>query len=343
MSFRNVLLIYTGGTIGSMEDSSTGLLRPVNFSSLEQFIPELSKLSVRVGVEAFPAPKDSSDFRPEDWVSLVNIIERNYGMYDGFVILHGTDTLSYTASALSFMLQGLNKPVILTGSQLPIGKIRTDGKENLVTAIEIAGEYRNDLPVVPEVAVYFEYKLYRGNRCYKHSASHFNAYCSPNYPLLAEAGVSIRYFDSYIGNYDRREHPTFVTQLNPNVFVFNLFPGISKQSYEIIPEISGLHTVILQSYGFGNGPFDLDFYAMVEACLEREIVLFNISQCRQGGVKHGVYATSGSFDSMGIISGKDCLLESAVAKAMVVGGSGLSFVERQEMMRTPLCGEMSAE
>jgi L-asparaginase len=337
----NLLLIYSGGTIGSMEDPETGSLFPVDFARLAALVPELSRLPVSIHVHAFPKPKDSSDIRPEDWIELVSRIEASYADYDGFVILHGTDTMAYTASALSFMLQGLAKPVILTGSQLPMGKLRTDGKENLLTAIEIAAARDENGPIVPEVAIYFEYKLYRGNRCHKHSASHFNAYASPNYPLLAEAGVQIRYNREAIANFAKPEQVSFLKAIDTNVFVLTLYPGIGQDVFESVLRVPGLHTVILQSFGAGNGPLDSVFFDFAERCRELGILIFNISQCRQGAVNQGMYATSGRFESLGISGGADCGLEAAITKSMVLGAMGLSYSDRSELMTAALCGELS--
>jgi len=337
----NLLLIYSGGTIGSMEDPETGSLYPVDFARLAAAVPELSQLPVSIEFAAFSQPKDSSDIRPEDWVALVQRISESYSDFDGFVVLHGTDTMAYTASALSFMLQGLTKPVIFTGSQLPMGKLRTDGKENLLTAIEIAAARDENGPIVPEVALYFEYKLYRGNRCHKHSASQFNAYASPNYPLLAEAGVQIRYNREAIANFARPLEVSFLTDVDPGVVVLPLFPGISGELFHAVLTVSGIHTVILQSFGAGNGPMDEAFFSFAAACRDRGIVIFNISQCRQGMVNQGMYATSGRFESLGIIGGSDCSLEAAITKSMVLGAMGLPYEERGNLLRRCWSGELS--
>lgn len=341
MRIPEILLIYTGGTIGSIEDPETGALRPVDFDQLTDFIPELQRLEVKLGVETLREPKDSSDIRPSDWQELVRIIEKNYDAYDGFVVLHGTDTLAYTASALSFMIEHLDKPVIFTGSQLPMGKIRTDGKENLLTAIEIASALDDDgRPRVPEVAVYFEYKLYRANRCFKYSAHHFNAYKSPNYPLLAEAGVYITYNEQAIRKVPENTTPVFYKDIDSQVFVLTIFPGISRQTFEIVGSMEGLRTLIIQTFGTGNGPLDPSFFQMLQACIAREVVVVNITQCREGSVIPGYYATGIEMSRPGVVNGKDMTMEAAITKAMVLGGRYLRYAELFREMGKPFCGEM---
>lgn len=341
MTRPQILLIYTGGTIGSMEDPETGALRPVDFAQLSAHIPDLQRLDVDLEVEPFPQPKDSSDIRPEDWIQLVKCIEQKFDAFDGFVILHGTDTLAYSASALSFMIQPLNKPIIFTGSQLPMGKIRTDGKENLLTAIEIAAAKHPDgAPVVPEVAVYFEYKLYRANRCFKFSAHHFNAFLSPNYPLLAEAGVSIHYNHASIRACQSHKAPRFFTQCDPRVFVLPIFPGISRQTLEFVAQRNDLHTLIIQTFGTGNGPLDPAFFQMLSSLDAQGTVVLNITQCRQGAVIPGYYETGREMSRLGVVNGKDLTLESALTKAMVYAPIFPNPEDLRKALAHASCGEM---
>jgi len=319
-SLANILLIYTGGTIGSFEDPETRSLRPLEFEQLNAFIPELKKIEAHIEVVAFEKPKDSSDIQPEDWVLLVEIIEKNYHRFDGFVVLHGTDTMAYTASAISFMIENLQKPIIFTGSQLPIGKIRTDGKENLITAIEIASAKKLDgSPIVPEVCLYFEFKLYRANRTFKYSAHHFNAYQSPNYPFLAEAGVTILYNESAIMPLPKKEIQ-FYNVLDSALAIFPLFPGFTKQVAENVILQPGIKALLLHTYGFGNGPIVLWFYELLKKALENNIIILNITQCEQGAVEMGRYETSRMFRDLGICSASDMTLEAAVTKMMYLLG-----------------------
>jgi L-asparaginase len=338
----NILLIYTGGTIGSFEDPDTRSLRPLDFEQLNAFIPELKKIEATIEVIAFSKPKDSSDIQPEDWVVLVEIIENNYQKFDGFVVLHGTDTMAYTASALSFMIENLQKPVIFTGSQLPIGKIRTDGKENLITAIEIASAKRSDgRAVVPEVCIYFEFKLYRANRTFKYSSHHFNAYQSPNYPYLAEAGVNIVYNESAIMQIPKEE-TRFYKTMDPAFAIFPLFPGFTRQVAENVIQQTGIKALILHTYGSGNGPIIPWFFELLREAQEKNIILLNITQCEQGAVEMGRYETSRTFRDLGICSGSDLTMEAAVTKLMFLLGRYPDQPEqvKSEIQRS-LRGEMS--
>src|SRR6218665_1677860 len=246
----SVLLIYTGGTIGMMHDARSGELKPFDFKSLTQQIPELNKFDIRLSSISFKKPIDSSNMHPEVWVELAEIIESRYAEFDGFVILHGSDTMSFTASALSFMLENLKKPVVLTGSQLPIGIIRTDGKENLITAIEIAGAREKNKPVITEVCIYFEYKLYRGNRTFKYNSQHFDAFKSPNYPALAEAGVHIDYNKTARWKAPAKTLKVH-TRLDNDIAVLKLFPGISKKITSSIINTPGIKAIILETFGAG--------------------------------------------------------------------------------------------
>ncbi len=340
MSDRSkVLIIYTGGTIGMMTDPRTGALRAMDLVHLEEHVPELERMNVRLDAVSFERPIDSSDMRPTDWVRIARIIGEHYDDHDGFVILHGSDTMAYTASALSYLLEGLGKPVILTGSQLPIGTIRTDGKENLLTAIEIAAAKQNGRPLVAEVAVYFEYSLYRGNRTVKVHAERFEAFRSPNWPVLAEAGVHIRY-DSQALLPLRNGPLTIHERLDDHVGVIRLFPGIRAEWVAHALATPGLKAAVLTTFGSGNGPTDASFLAALGAARDRGIVLVNATQCVGGRVEQGRYVTSRAFVEMGVVSAHDMTVEAAVTKLMFLFGQGTERVE--ERFNIPLAGEVSS-
>lgn len=336
----SVLLIYTGGTIGMMQDVRSGELRPFDFKSLTKQIPELTKFDIELSSIAFQHPIDSSNMHPEVWVELATIIKDNYKSYDGFVILHGSDTMSFTASALSFMLENLNKPVVLTGSQLPIGIIRTDGKENLITAIEIAGSKVKGKPVVTEVCIYFEYKLYRGNRTFKYNSSHFDAFKSPNYPALAEAGVDISYNKNALlkpGKKALKIH----TALNNDIAVLKLFPGISKKITSAIINTPGIKAIILETFGAGNATTEDWFLSEIKQAINKRIIILNITQCHEGKVIQGMYETSSALKKMGVISGADLTFESAVTKLMFLLGQELNQTQLKKLLQSNLRGELS--
>lgn len=340
MSRPKVLLIYTGGTIGMVADARTGALKAVNLNHLEEQVPELARMGVELGSIAFGTPIDSSDMHPEHWLRIAAIIGEHYHQYDGFVVLHGSDTMAYTASALSFLLENLAKPVILTGSQLPLGTIRTDGKENLITAIEIAAAKENGEAVVNEVAVYFEYSLYRGNRTVKVHAERFEAFRSPNWPVLAEAGTHIRYDKAALLR--RCSGPFKVHgRMDNGVGVLRLFPGIRAGWAEALLRDPGLKAVVLETFGSGNGPTDADFLEVLRDARKRGTVLVNVTQCSGGRVEQGRYKTSEAFAEMGIVSGLDLTTEAAVTKLMFLLGQGLGGEEVMQAMGTPLCGEMT--
>ncbi len=340
MTNRNILIIYTGGTIGSFEDHVTKSLRPVDFSQLEKYIPELNQLNAHVSVKAFPEPKDSSDMRPENWVQIVEMIESNYHQFDGFVVLHGTDTMPYTASAVSFMIQNLTKPVIFTGSQLPIGMIRTDGKENLITAIEIASAYEENKAMVPEVAIYFEYKLYRANRTFKFSANQFMAYLSPNHSVLAEAGVKIDYNEHAIWK-PKNAETKFYKNLQSNVAILPVFPGITQELVESILRSTSVKAVVLQTYGSGNAPLMSWFIESLQNAIASGKIIVNTTQCRQGSVEQERYETGKQLANIGVVSGKDITFEAAVTKLMFLLGQNLSTDQITYLFTHSICGEIS--
>ncbi|MDQ3047851.1 MAG: type I asparaginase [Bacteroidota bacterium] len=339
MSKSKVLLIYTGGTIGMMQDAKTGQLKPFDFKHLSDQIPELNKFDVDIAAVSFEKPIDSSDMHPDVWVRIATTIEKNYSKHDGFVILHGSDTMSYTASALSFMLENLSKPVILTGSQLPIGTIRTDGKENLITAIEIAAAKVKGKPVISEVCIYFEYQLYRGNRTHKFNAEHFQAFQSPNYPILAEAGVHLKYNHSALlknGTKKLKVH----TQLESNIAILKIFPGISKEVVDALLGVKKLKGLILETFGSGNATTQKWFLESMGKAISKGFPVLNISQCNAGKVEQGKYATSAGLKKAGVIGGGDMTTEAAVAKLMFVLGQA-SGKKAEKMLSTSLRGEMT--
>lgn len=337
-----ILLIYTGGTIGMVRNEETGALENFNFDRLLEEVPELKRFDYRISTYTFIPPIDSSDMNPEHWDKLVRIIEHNYDFYDGFVILHGTDTMSYTASALSFMFENLAKPVILTGSQLPIGMLRTDGKENLITAIEIAAARRPDgSPMVPEVCIYFKDKLLRGNRTTKIYADRFNAFRSFNFPELARVGINIEYFEHRI----RRPEPGAVFKVHhhvdPNVVVLTLFPGIQQSLVHAILHSPNLRAVVLRTFGAGNAPQLPWFEEELKEATQRGILFANITQCQAGSVQMGLYETSLTLIQTGVVSGYDCTPECAVTKLMFLMGQDLPFDEIRKLMDSNLRGEIT--
>lgn len=335
-----VLIIYTGGTIGMVEDPQTGQLKPFDFESLTDQIPELAKLEVDIASASFAEPIDSSDMLPEHWTVMTNIIVDNYEDFDGFVILHGSDTMAFTASALSFMLENLSKPVILTGSQLPIGMIRTDGKENIITAIEIAALKENGLSVVNEVCIYFEYQLYRGNRTYKYNAEHFQAFHSPNYAVLAEAGVHIKFNRSALAPLPTAPLRTHHS-LDGNVVILKIFPGLSECIVHSIIACPDIKAIVLETFGSGNATTKPWFIAALQSAIGKGVMIVNVTQCQAGAVEQGRYTTSASFDELGIISGHDMTTEAAVTKLMWVLGQNLDANKARSLMSQAVSGEMT--
>lgn len=336
----SILVVYTGGTIGMIQDTETGALKPFNFDNVYEHIPALNYLQYNIDFYTFDSLIDSSNMHPEFWIHLAEVIEKNYENYDGFVVLHGSDTMAYTASALSFMLENLNKPVILTGSQLPLGVIRTDGRENFINSIEIAAASKDDTPLIPEVAIYFENRLLRGNRTSKLNAENFNAFFSGNFPALAEVGVHVKY------NYNYIRKPNFKKlivhkELDYNVAILKLFPGISKSTVQAILNAEGLKAVILETFGAGNAPTDKWFIDQLEEAIKKGLIIINVTQCKEGTVEIGKYETSVDLGRIGVIGGFDITTESAISKLMYLMGEGYSKEEIEQLMQTSLRGEIT--
>ena len=336
----SILIIYTGGTIGMREDPVTKTLAPMKFGMLLEEIPELNKLGYTIHSITFNPPIDSSNMTPAIWAQLARTIQKNYTKYDGFVILHGTDTMSYTASALSYMFENLDKAVIMTGSQLPIGILRTDGKENLITAVQMAAAKKDGSSVVPEVCIYFDSQLFRGNRTTKKDSAQFSAFASHNYPALAKAGVDI------VFNYEKINYPKnkgvlkINTSVDDRVIILKIFPGLNRHYFESTLQLPDLKGVVLESYGSGNMPTTGWLLNAIRKATKKDIILMNVSQCPGGKVVMGHYATSTELQKAGVVSGGDSTVEAAVTKLMFLLGQNLTPEETQYYLRNNLKGEI---
>ena len=338
-----ILLAYTGGTIGMVKDYKSGTLKNFNFDKLLKHIPEIHHLNCNIEAVSFDDPIDSSNMNPKDWVTIAEIVESNYNNYDGFVILHGSDTMAYTASALSFMFQNLSKPVILTGSQLPIGDLRTDAKENLITSIEIAAAQEGGVPIIQEVCLYFEYKLYRGNRTTKVNSEQFQAFVSPNFPPLGESGVHLKFSKFLLHKANTEGNFRVSKSIGGTIGILKLFPGISREFVENIMSLQGLHGIIIETFGSGNAPTDAWFLESLRGAIKRGVHLVNVTQCNWGSVIMGHYDTSKELETMGVISGHDITTESAVAKMMYLLGEKIPRTAFKSTFERSLRGEITVE
>jgi len=336
-----ILIIYTGGTIGMINDAETGQLKTFDFNHIYKHVPEVHRLNVELSTFSFEQPIDSSEMNPLYWNQMAQTVRDNYDQYDGFVILHGSDTMAFSASALSFMLQGLKKPVIFTGSQLPIGTIRTDGKENLITSIEIAADKDGQgQSIVQEVAVYFEYSLYRGNRSSKISANQFEAFSSPNYSELAKAGVNIEYNFDKLFRTELSEF-TYYPQMSNRVGLLKIFPGFPASAYSSLFDRKLTDAIILETFGSGNAPSDNIFRKLISQYIESGGIIINTTQCSSGAVQQGKYETSSFFSKVGVVSGADLTSEAAITKMMYLLANYSQTNEIKHLLEEDLCGEIT--
>lgn len=338
---NSILLIYTGGTIGMINHHASNSLIPVDFSEISDQLPELKRFAFKIDSITFDPTIDSSNVNPEFWSDLAKLIKSKYYQYDGFVILHGTDTMSYTASALSFMLENLDKPVILTGSQLPIGMLRTDGKENLLTAIEIAADRKDGKAIVPEVCIFFQDRLFRGNRTTKHNAEYFHAFRSYNYPALADTGIHINYHRQFISYTTNKRPLSIQSKMDQNVGLIRIFPGMTCEWIKSCLNVKGLKGVVLETFGSGNAPTYDWFIKEIAQAISRGLVIVNVTQCQAGSIAVGKYETSRRIHEIGVVNGGDMTSESALTKLMFLFGKGLQTKEIILYFDRSLSGEIS--
>lgn len=335
-----ILLLYTGGTIGMIKDYKSGTLKPFNFSKLLKNIPELRQLDCTIEGISFDLPIDSSNIGIAHWVAIATIIEENYEGYNGFVVLHGSDTMSYTASALSYMLENLGKPVIFTGSQLPVGDLRTDAKENLITAIQIAALHRDGEACIKEVGLYFENKLYRANRTTKLSAEHFEAFTSPNYPPLAVSGVHITMNEAVLLRHNQAKRLVVHKELDDHVAILKLFPGMNREVLQAVLHTPFLKALVIETYGSGNAPTADWFVEGLKKAIKSGIHIVNVTQCPRGRVLMGQYETSKQLLQLQVINGKDITTEAAITKLMYLLGNNVSSKSFKTVFETALRGEL---
>ena len=340
----NILIIYTGGTIGMVKDYKSNALKAFDFSQIIDKIPELQQLNCKIESISFEEPIDSSNMNTQYYIDIVEIIEENYLEFDGFVVLTGSDTMSYISSTISFMFENLQKPVIFTGSQLPIGDLRTDAKENLITSIQIASARENNKPIVSEVCLYFEYKLYRANRSTKINAEQFEAFNSFNYPPLAESGVHLNFNENLLHQPKTIDEPLIIRKkLDTNIIILKIFPGITEKTINSILTIPDLKGVVLETYGSGNAPTEKWFIKLIKKAIDEGIRIVNVTQCAGGSVILGHYETSVQLKEIGLIDGKDITTESAIAKMMYLLGEKLSKNDFKHFFEKSLRGEISTQ